>query len=291
MLNLGPPSPREKPKSGRLVRRFCGKCGAGWQEGAEKCELCGFDPTMLSGARTRGTESLRAELDGGGPRERSQAAQGGQLVPPRLPDPGEDHHPRVLGWTGAVALYLVFLGVVFVAASLGARGWNIVEAQVLVVALESLAIGLFALGGWRVLSQAIRSPVPPKWILAGVGLAGLSFPIARLTAETSREPVGGGPEVSWLAALSIIAVAPAILEELAFRGLILPSLAEHVGTWGAISASAVMFATLHLSLNRMPFLIVMGFLLGWLRVRSGSLLPPMAMHFVHNASAALLIRS
>lgn len=89
--------------------------------------------------------------------------------------------------------------------------------------------------------------------------------------------------------VAAIAVFPATCEEILFRGAVLPALARPFGATGAVLASAVMFGLIHLdpvgdasAFTRIPFAILVGVGLGLLRVRTGSLLPPILAHGVLN---------
>ena len=89
--------------------------------------------------------------------------------------------------------------------------------------------------------------------------------------------------------VAAIAVFPAACEEILFRGILLPSLARWLGAIGAVLASALLFGLIHLDLagdtvafTRIPFAILVGIGLGLLRVRTGSLLPPILGHAVLN---------
>jgi membrane protease YdiL (CAAX protease family) len=93
------------------------------------------------------------------------------------------------------------------------------------------------------------------------------------------------------AAFSVAAIGifPAVCEEILFRGVVLPSLARGLGAIGAVLASALMFGLIHLdfasdgpAFTRIPFAILVGVGLGLLRVRTGSLLPPILGHAVLN---------
>jgi membrane protease YdiL (CAAX protease family) len=86
-----------------------------------------------------------------------------------------------------------------------------------------------------------------------------------------------------LVSLLAIAVIPAVCEELLVRGIVLPSLVRPAGPWGAIVISAVVFAVIHLDPYRTPFTLVLGLALGFLRVRTGSLLACVVAHAVLNA--------
>jgi hypothetical protein len=75
-----------------------------------------------------------------------------------------------------------------------------------------------------------------------------------------------------------------VFEELAFRGLFLPFLTSRMPVAHAVVASSAAFAILHMDWVYLPFLFGLGLALGWLRVTSGSLIPPMFLHFFHNGA-------
>jgi membrane protease YdiL (CAAX protease family) len=84
-----------------------------------------------------------------------------------------------------------------------------------------------------------------------------------------------------------MALLPALVEEIAFRGVIFDSLDDLLGRRELIIATALMFMILHLAMLSIIFLVVMGLSLGWLRHRSGSIWPPVALHFLHNSIVIL----
>lgn len=83
-------------------------------------------------------------------------------------------------------------------------------------------------------------------------------------------------------ALIFICIMPAIVEELAFRGIIQHRLETVVSPWVAMAAASVLFSSAHLSILSAPYLALMGLLLGWMKWKTGSLYPPMVAHFLHN---------
>ena len=95
-------------------------------------------------------------------------------------------------------------------------------------------------------------------------------------------------ESGWIdVALLMIAVAivTPIAEELMFRGYILDSIRRIHGDWPAIIGSAILFGLVHIN----PFLVgqafIGGVIYGWIRIRTGSLLPSIACHMIWNAIA------
>jgi len=87
------------------------------------------------------------------------------------------------------------------------------------------------------------------------------------------------------ALLLVIAVVPAICEELAFRGFILSGF-RHLGhKWRAIVCSALFFGLTHGILQQSLIASLVGVVIAYLAVQSGSLLPAVVFHLTHNALA------
>jgi sodium transport system permease protein len=90
----------------------------------------------------------------------------------------------------------------------------------------------------------------------------------------------------WLLLL-LIAVVPAICEELAFRGFILSGF-RHLGhKRRAIIISALLFGLTHGILQQSLIASLVGVVIGYIAVQSGSIVPCMVFHFCHNALAIL----
>jgi ABC-type Na+ efflux pump permease subunit/membrane protease YdiL (CAAX protease family) len=89
--------------------------------------------------------------------------------------------------------------------------------------------------------------------------------------------------VSW----ALMAALPAVCEELLFRGWVLSGFAGRHGSWqrlaAAIIAQAALFAIFHLLPERMPQTFILGLVLGWMTLATGSLLPAVVCHLVHNS--------
>src|SRR5262249_56297190 len=103
---------------------------------------------------------------------------------------------------------------------------------------------------------------------------------------------GGGGEQP-VAVVLCLGVIPAVLEELFFRGYLFSALCAASPPRTAIVVSALLFGLFHLV---GPLLIVergvtstlLGLLLGWLAWRTGSVVPGMILHALHNTSLLLL---
>ena len=79
-----------------------------------------------------------------------------------------------------------------------------------------------------------------------------------------------------------ICVMPAIVEEIAFRGIIQHLFEKVLGPWLAIGAASALFSAAHFTIFSAPYLALVGVLLGWIKWKTGSLYPAMLAHFIHN---------
>lgn len=88
----------------------------------------------------------------------------------------------------------------------------------------------------------------------------------------------------WLVlGLILMAVLPAIFEELIFRGVLLNGLRRGLGDITALFISALMFALMHGSIQQLLYPFALGLVLGWLAMRTGSTFTSMLVHFLNNA--------
>jgi sodium transport system permease protein len=86
----------------------------------------------------------------------------------------------------------------------------------------------------------------------------------------------------WWLPIVLVAVLPAICEELAFRGFILSGL-RHLGhRWRAIVISALFFGITHQLLQQSIIAAAVGAVIGYVAVQTGSIFPGMLFHMAHN---------
>jgi CAAX protease family protein len=178
----------------------------------------------------------------------------------------------------------------------------------------SLALPWIGLAGWPLLSTSRKGLGPvrelrltgrPRDLGLGViaGLVGLVLasvvavvlefftdsPLNSAVGDLaeSMESASPGPLIL-LAVLS--AFGAPVVEEIAFRGLMFGAL-EKRGTpqgW-TIVLTAVVFALFHFEPVRLPVLLVIGLVLGWVRARTGSTLASMAAHMANNLPGAIAL--
>jgi membrane protease YdiL (CAAX protease family) len=107
-----------------------------------------------------------------------------------------------------------------------------------------------------------------------------------LREELDRTPLG--------IKLFALAIVPALCEELFFRGFLLRAFRSAMSPTVAIIFTAALFGLFHvlvrdaLMLERFPPTALLGLVLGWLAVRTGSLWPGVVLHVVHNTTVLLL---
>ena len=90
----------------------------------------------------------------------------------------------------------------------------------------------------------------------------------------------------------VIALLAPVAEELVFRGAVLRTLLrwQPQRRWLMIALSALLFALGHLNPGQMPHAFLIGLLLGWLYMRTKSVVPGIAYHWVNNTVAYVLMK-
>lgn len=93
-------------------------------------------------------------------------------------------------------------------------------------------------------------------------------------------------------ALVIIAIAfaPAVCEEIMFRGCILGLVKKRFGNLKSILFVGVIFGLFHLSVFRILPTCVLGIILTAITVYTGSIYPAMIIHFINNTTSIFLVR-
>ena len=171
--------------------------------------------------------------------------------------------------------------------------WGLVFSQVLI-------IGGVALAAVFVLNQKLRS----LWrlhrprgrdlllgLVAGVGCTGMGQLIQDLQAPVLPMSTRFSEQFAEMLDLGIplwgyvllVAVQPAIFEEVLFRGTLLGLLRRTGGPWTQALLVGLMFGVFHLSVFRILPTGVLGVVLTLACLRSGSIFVPMLMHFLNNA--------
>lgn len=149
--------------------------------------------------------------------------------------------------------------VVAIAGPPGVLGFRRAAARYCAEALLVAGAGVMAALGWLALLRHAFPDLP----------------------DGMRDLVG---ELGLPLALLVIAVSPAVLEEVIFRGLLQGRLLALLGLRNGMVATAAAFALCHGQPLVLPIHVGIGLYLGWLRLRSQSLWPCMLAHFAYNGS-------
>ncbi len=150
-------------------------------------------------------------------------------------------------------------------------------------------IGLWVLGqaAWR---RSFAGGASAKALLLAIVLVPMAIAFSYgyvelwnswlgMDEESVVIPLGLGVVIS-------TAVYPALVEEWLCRGVLWEAARRILSPWRVIVATALLFAMMH-GLGggfvlELPHRFVVGLLLGWLRLKTGSLLPCIFAHFGHN---------
>jgi membrane protease YdiL (CAAX protease family) len=180
-----------------------------------------------------------------------------------------------------------------------ARDWTIPAALGLTLLVEVAFLGSAVWfgarryrRGWDVLGfrRPLRGWWTPVAVLFGAYLVlGIYVAIVELLGladlapqSTLPEDVFKGPFTLPLAGLLALLAAP-LAEETFFRGFLFPGLRNRWGTLRAALASSFFFAVLHFNIGSIIPFTVIGMLLAWAYVVSGSLWMAIGAHFAFNA--------
>ncbi|MDD4891278.1 MAG: type II CAAX endopeptidase family protein [Phycisphaerae bacterium] len=254
--------PDEIPVAIKVPPRFCTQCGRPWNPAWSACPGCaGFDPNPTG-------EPFDALSAAGG-------SHGG-------------------GIKSSLGLYFCLLGVSII-GTIAMMVDSTAEAQIEIFmgVLFSLIVLFWSIASFARLKPALARAGSPVWYAAAIGLGVGTFAFASICVGGLTR-VFNVPDASysepllkagfgWGTVVLLVAVQPAIFEELAFRGIILSSLQDAISVRDAVIVSSLMFMILHLIPLAFLHLLAIGLALCFLRVRSGSLFPGMLMHFVHNS--------
>ncbi len=124
-------------------------------------------------------------------------------------------------------------------------------------------------------------------ILLGMSLAGFMMKLIPDEGQQVTTSIGslldGNPLLVWL----VIAVTPAICEELIFRGYILSAFRERYSTLVTMILVGITFGVFHTSVVRFPTTAVFGMTLAYICIKTGSIYTGMFLHMLNNSIAVV----
>lgn len=150
--------------------------------------------------------------------------------------------------------------------------------------LAATMVGVFALQQmlqtYMIVQDAI--PLPPE-------IQKLVTAVRAQLEQMMNLLVGARSPLEFLGVVGVVALVPAIAEELLFRGLIQTNLELQVGGFWAAVLTGVIFGLSHLNPFDVVPLVVLGVYLGFVVYRSGSIVNSMSVHFFNNFIACAVV--
>ena len=149
--------------------------------------------------------------------------------------------------------------------------------------IGSLKRGLFLGLGIPVFAMIVDNIAVLIYAIAFIFFFGEPTTITELPGGTSWD---SSPVALILTFISICILTP-ISEELLFRGYILDALNRLHGKWPAIIISSIIFGMVHFDPFTMGMATIGGVIYGWIRMRTGSLVPGIVAHAMWNTMALM----
>lgn len=106
----------------------------------------------------------------------------------------------------------------------------------------------------------------------------------RVMGEQMAKMLGGAP---WYVVFLVLAVTPAICEEILFRGFLMAGLKERMTPLKTVLVVGLIFGLFHYQLEKIPVVSLMGIVLAFVCLRSGSIFLAMLVHLANNGVGAL----
>ena len=131
------------------------------------------------------------------------------------------------------------------------------------------------------LNHAIHFPDSLSW------LEGQLIDMEKRAEELTLRMLAADNWSGLLINLGLIAIVPAIGEELFFRGIIQQLFQQKLKAHAAVWITAIIFSAIHFQFFGFIPRMLMGALLGYLFLWTGNIWVPVAAHFVNNAAAVL----
>jgi uncharacterized protein len=175
------------------------------------------------------------------------------------------------------------------------------ETSISAVITLAIMVGILLLIARRLpLREAFALRAPHSWpralglsvlALIGIYVASGVLVVAGLDAGEEQGLVPEEWDSSRAGAFAAFFVVASILtpivEELIYRGIGFTLLAPY-GAWVAILVTGLLFGAAHGLVLGLPILVGFGFVLAWLRWKTGSVYPPILLHAVFNAAALVI---
>lgn len=198
-----------------------------------------------------------------------------------------------------VALAVVLLGMFYIGsyAQLKIGFWGVAVQQAIILLIPIALIVYLKYDKKKALS--IRCPKVPSVfgsILLWIGSYILAVMVSKLLLPifpSSLEYLDGMNhyflEQNGLVLFLVVAVCPAVAEEVLFRGFVFSAMREKWKPWMAILVSSALFGLYHMDIIKFFTTGILGIAMAYSVYRSKSIFTSMIMHFCNNAGSVLCL--
>jgi membrane protease YdiL (CAAX protease family) len=215
-----------------------------------------------------------------------------ESIPPLL----KREERRIAGVATSIGLFFAMLymkGTITVLSGTGELTPPLYHKMVGVVAI---IVMVWSIACWRDVYRPLSKAINPAWYFAAIGIGFITFAIAHgwlaLIHHWGLPMINPGDDEfsgDMMMQLLLVCAAPAITEEIAFRGVMFAGFARTLHGWETVLLTALMFMVLHVNPPAYPHLLIMGLTLGAMRLKTGSWLPGVFTHFTHNFLAIAIM--
>ena len=208
---------------------------------------------------------------------------------------------RLIGWAVLVAV----LAAISYAAHFASEGdipddalyrWStaiggLVQYVIILVIVLALArglapatLGLRAPASWRAAAGWLAGALVAIWVIGAI----LNL-FLKAGEEQGLVPDGWDSDraAAFAANFVVVALVAPVVEELTYRGLGFAAVRDAFGAIAAVGVTAAAFGLAHGLVVALPVLTIFGLILGWLRLRTESLYPPIILHAFFNGIALI----
>lgn len=219
--------------------------------------------------------------------------------------------PAEAMFCGVLILAIKYFLSLFIVGQPGSFAFFVTNVTVLqLVAIATPAMLMAVMLTRRPLLSLRLRPTTWRGVAAGAALAVTLHPLANTLSqwvmrlyplnprvkEQLEQLLPSGQDLDWnqfALLVGVMALLPALCEELAFRGFILSGFEGRERFWRGVVISSLFFALTHSVLQQSLLAFPLGIVIGYVALRTGSLWPGVAFHFVHNSLllAAMQLRS
>ena len=200
----------------------------------------------------------------------------------------DNNSQRLSGWSMLAFVVAAPLIGLLVFWLLPERSNLLVLSAFFATCLLALRVAVLPLGRNAPAALGLR---PVGWrpvVFAVLGTTVLSFAVSQLGPQPEgvkqvTEGIQGTARI--LQTLAVLGLLAPIVEELVFRGLFYGWLAGRWSNLVAFVLSSLAFAAAHTEPLHILLVLPLGFWFGWLRWRTGSLVPTIVAHIINNTIA------